>query len=371
MDRVRFTSLDVFRGLAICLMIVVNTQGAGAKPYPLLEHADWFGFTAADIVFPSFLFATGNAMAFGSKLPEAAFWIKTLRRTAIIFALGVFLYWFPFVQHTDAGWVIKPFSDTRILGVLQRIALCYGLTAVAARYLGVRGLIVLSLILLFGYWAVLMYAGPVGEQLSKAHNVGNAIDLAIVGKSHLYKWDEGFEPEGLLGTLPATVNVIWGYLAGLYIRKHTPSRFVAMRFLGAGVLLIVLALGWNTIFPIGKKLWTSSFVLLTVGIDLVVLSGLISLIDLSGFREKGRAVVRFFEIFGRNPLIIYLFSELLIVLLWMIPIGKQDFWTWVGTSVFQPVTPGALGALLCAIAYTLVCWLVAWALDVKKIIIKV
>ncbi len=371
MDRVRFTSLDVFRGLAICLMIVVNTQGAGAKPYPLLEHADWFGFTAADIVFPSFLFATGNALAFGSRLSESDFWIKTLRRTAIIFALGVLLYWFPFVQHTGAGWVMKPFSDTRILGVLQRIALCYCLTAIAARYLGVRGLIVLSLILLFGYWTVLIYAGPAGEQLSKAHNIGNAVDLAILGQAHLYKWDDGFEPEGLLGTLPATVNVIWGYLAGLYIRKHTPSRFVAMRFLAAGVVLIVLALGWNTVFPIGKKLWTSSFVLLTVGIDLVVLCGLISLIDLSSFRDKGRAVVRFFEIFGKNPLIIYLFSELLIVLLWMIPIESVDSWTWIGTTLFQPVMPGALGALACALAYTFVCWLVAWGMDTRKIVIKV
>jgi len=368
MERVRFTSLDVFRGLAICLMIVVNTQGAGARPFPLLEHADWFGFTAADIVFPSFLFATGNAMAFGGRLPESNFWAKTLRRTAVIFALGVFLYWFPFVQHDQTGWALKSFSDTRLMGVLQRIALCYGLTAIAARYLGVRGLIVLSLVLLFGYWGVLMQFGPAGEQLTKAHNIGNAIDLTILGKSHLYKWDDGFEPEGLLGTLPATVNVIWGYLAGLYIRKHTPSRFVAMRFLAAGVVLIVLALAWNTVFPIGKKLWTSSFVLLTVGIDLVVLTGLISLIDLAG---KAKTAVRFFEIFGRNPLIIYLFSELLVVVLWMIPIGKTDSWTWIGTSVFQVLAPGAFGALLCAIAYTMVCWLVAWILDTRRIIIKV
>ncbi len=368
MDRVRFTSLDVFRGLAICLMIVVNTQGAGAKPYPLLEHADWFGFTAADIVFPSFLFATGNAMAFGGRLPEGAFWIKTLRRTAIIFALGVFLYWFPFVQHDQTGWAFKPFSDTRLMGVLQRIALCYGLTAIAARYLGVRGLIVLSLVLLFGYWGILTQFGPAGEQLSKAHNIGNAIDLAVLGKSHLYKWDDSFEPEGLLGTLPATVNVICGYLAGLYIRKHTPSRFVAMRFLAAGIILMMLALGWSLVFPIGKKLWTSSFVLLTVGIDLVVLCGLVSLIDVAG---KGKNVARIFEIFGRNPLIIYLFSELLVVVLWMIPIGRTDSWTSIGKSIFQAFAPGALGALLCAVAYTFVCWLVAWALDARKIIIKV
>ena len=141
-----------------------------------------------------------------------------------------------------------------------------------------------------------------------------------------------------------------------------------MRFLTAGIILIVLALGWNTVLPVGKKLWTSSFVLLTVGIDLVVLTVLISLLDLAG---RGRAVARFFEIFGRNPLIIYLFSELLVVVLWMIPIGKDDSWTWIGKSVFQAIAPGALGALLCAMAYALVCWLVAWILDTRRIIIKV
>ena len=369
MERVRFTSLDVFRGLAICLMIIVNTQGAGSAPYPILEHADWFGFTAADIVFPSFLFATGNALAFGGRkeMKESEFWLRTLRRTALIFGLGVFLYWFPFVHHTDAGWAVNPFNDTRIMGVLQRIALCYCLAAVAARYLGVRALVALSIVLLLGYWAILAFNQPAGVPFSKTQNFGNVIDLIFPGKSHLYRWDEGFEPEGLLGTLPATVNVIWGYLAGLYIKKHTPSRYVVQRFLAAGIVLILGALAWNMAFPIGKKLWTSSFVLLTVGIDLVVLSGLISLIDLM----KVRAGTRFFEIFGRNPLAIYMFSELLIVIIGMIRVGDADLWSWIGNTIFQPLTPGPLGALTCAVAYTLVCWLVAWWLDIKKIVIKV
>ncbi len=369
MERVRFTSLDVFRGLTIFLMIVVNTQGAGAAPFPILEHAEWFGFTAADIVFPSFLFATGNALAFGGRkdMPEGEFWLKTLRRTAIIFGLGVLLYWFPYVEHTAAGWAMKPFADTRLLGVLQRIALCYCFAAIAARYLGVRGLLALSAVLLLGYWAVLMQFGPAGLQLTKTGNFGNVVDLAVLGKSHIYMGDEGFEPEGILGTLPATVNVIFGYLAGLYIRKHTPSRFVMNRFIAAGVGLIVAALLWNMVFPIGKKLWTSSFVFLTVGVDLIVLAGLMAWIDLG----KQKFGVRFFEIFGRNPLFIYLFAELFVSALWLIPVGGSDVWTWFGKSLVQPIIPGALGALVCGIAYTLVCWLVAWVLDKNKIVIKV
>src|SRR5262249_11141175 len=138
-----------------------------------------------------------------------------LRRTAIIFALGVLLYWFPFVQKTDAGqWVLKPFSDTRLLGVLQRIALCYAIAAIAARFLGPRGLVVLSLLLLGGYWALLLANAPPEAALTKTGNFGNVVDRAVLGRLHLYKWDEGFDPEGLLGTLPATVNVIAGYLTG-------------------------------------------------------------------------------------------------------------------------------------------------------------
>lgn len=365
MERIRFTSLDVFRGLTICLMIVVNMQGEGA--YPILGHADWFGFTMADIVFPSFLFAMGNALAFGKKdMAPGEFWLKTLRRVAIIFALGYLLYWFPFFKHTDAGWVIKPIEETRIMGVLQRLALCYGFAAIAARYLGVRGLLVLSAVLLLGYWGILLASAPPELALTKTGNIGNYVDQLILGKSHLYPWDEGFEPEGLLGTIPATVNVILGYLAGLYIRKHTPGHFVMMRFIGAGVVLILAAVAWGMVFPIGKKLWTSSFVLLTVGIDLIVLAGLIAWID----QAKQTFGVRFFEIFGKNPLIVYLFSELLAVISWQFDIGGKSALGWV-SGALQAYVPGAPGALLFAVFYMLVCWLFAWVLHTRKIVIKV
>lgn len=366
MERVRFTSLDVFRGLTICLMIVVNMQGEGA--YPFLGHADWFGFTAADIVFPSFLFAMGNALAFGGRkdMPAGDFWVKTLRRTVIIFALGYLLYWFPFFKLTDAGWVMKPIEETRIMGVLQRIALCYLIAAVAARYLGVRGLLALSAVLLLGYWGLLLASAPPELALTKTGNIGNLVDQVILGKSHLYPWDEGFEPEGLLGTLPAAVNVIFGYLAGLYIKKHTPGHFVMLRFIGAGVVLILAALAWGTVFPIGKKLWTSSFVLLTVGIDLIVLAGLIAWID----QAKQTFGVRFFEIFGKNPLIVYLFAELIAVTLWQFNVGDQAAIKWVSSSV-QMVVPGAPGALLFAVLFMLFCWLFAWCLHRNRIVIKV
>ena len=149
----RFLSLDVFRGLAVCLMIVVNTPGAGAPPYPWLVHAKWFGFTAADWVFPSFLFAVGCAMSFAFRRPATApaFAARVVRRAALIFLLGFLMYWYPFAHRQDGAWVLMPFADTRVMGVLQRIALCYLLAAFAVRYLSPARLLVLSALLLVGY----------------------------------------------------------------------------------------------------------------------------------------------------------------------------------------------------------------------------
>jgi len=366
MDRVRFRSLDVFRGMAICLMIIVNTPGAGSEPWPVLDHADWFGFTAADIVFPSFLFAVGNAMAFGSlkSMGASEFWRKTLQRTAIIAGLGILFHWFPFGHMTGQGWVWRTFAETRLPGVLQRIALCYCFAAIAARYLNVRGLLLLSAALLLGYWALLVITEPA---LTKLGNIGNAVDRFVFGLPHLYHRDYDFDPEGLPGTLPAIVNVIFGYLAGLYVRQHGAGRLVAMRYLAGGLVLFAAALAWNPFFPIGKKLWTSSFVLLTVGIDLVVLAGLIAWIDLG----KHKFGVRFFEIFGRNPIFIYIFAILLDRTFKSLPVGDDSAWNWLGERIIQPILPGPPGSLVCAIFFMLLCWLMAWALDRRNIVIKV
>src|SRR5204863_8229783 len=130
----------------------------------------------------------------------------------------------------------------------------------------------LSAALMLSYWALLLATEPPDQALTKLGNIGNAVDRAVFGVNHLYHVDHDFDPEGLPGTLPAIVNVIFGYLAGLYARRHGASRVVALRYLGAGIALFAAALVWDPFFPIGKKLWTSSFVLLTVGIDLIVLA---------------------------------------------------------------------------------------------------
>jgi predicted acyltransferase len=369
----RFLSLDVFRGLAVALMIVVNTPGPGAHPYPWLVHARWFGFTAADWVFPSFLFAMGCGMAFsfGRPLPHAAFAAKVLRRAPLIFLLGFLMYWYPFVHHTDAGWITKPFADTRVMGVLQRIALCYALAAFAVRYLSPRRLVSLGVLLLAGYWAILLAYGDPVDPLSKLGNAGTRLDLMVFGQAHLYRRDGGFDPEGLLGTLPATVNVIAGYLAARYLTPHlltgAPDRRRAVLLMAlAGLILTCAAGALNPAFPIAKKLWTSSFVLLTVGLDLILLAALAALLE----GHPPNPVTRVFQVFGRNPLVIYLFSELFVTTLRQFEVAPGvDPYDWVGLQ-FQVLAPGALGSLLCAIAYTGVCWLLGWLMDRRGLVVK-
>ena len=365
----RFLSLDVFRGLAVALMIVVNTPGPGAAPFPWLVHATWLGFTGADWVFPSFLFAVGCAMAFSFRAPttHGQFAWKVLRRTALIFLLGFLMYWYPFAHRLHGGgWAINPLADTRIMGVLQRIALCYGLAAFAVRYLSWRWLVALSVLLLVGYWAILVAYNP-ADPFSKLGNAGARLDLLVLGQSHLYRRGGGFDPEGLLGTLPATVNVIAGYLTARYLTQSSDRRHTVGRMAFAGLVLGLAAVAWNPFFPISKKLWTGSFVLLTVGSDLVILAALTALLE-------GRAanpLSRFFEVFGRNPLVIYLFSELFVTSLQQVQVAPGvGLYDWVGQSLFQAAVPGPVGSLLCAIAYTLVCWLLGYALDRGKIVVK-
>jgi predicted acyltransferase len=308
----------------------------------------------------------GMAFAFSKPIPHAAFAVKVLRRAALIFLFGFLMYWYPFVRHADAAWTLIPFSGTRVMGVLQRIALCYALAAFAVRYLTPRRLVSLSVLLLAGYWAILLAYGDPADPLSKLGNAGTHLDLIVFGQAHLYRRDGGFDPEGLLGTLPATVNVIAGYLAARYLSQAPDRRRAAQLMALAGMILACAAVAMNPAFPIAKKLWTSSFVLLTVGIDVVVLAGLAATLE----DRPPNPAVRFFQVFGRNPLVIYLFSELLVTTVRQFEVTPGvDVYQSIG-SLFQVAAPGALGSLLCAIAYTLICWLLGYALDRRSIVVK-
>jgi predicted acyltransferase len=364
----------VFRGMTICFMIIVNTPGAGAPSYAPLNHAEWFGFTPTDLVFPSFLFAAGNALSFAGKKYQtnAAFLKKLFRRAALIFLLGYLMYWFPFVHQNEAGaWVLKPVGNTRIMGVLQRIALCYLFGALIVRYFSVRAVVIISVLLLFGYWGILYLFGAKGNELSMFGNAGTRLDLFVLGNNHMYinhGVAEAFDPEGLLSTLPAVVNVVAGYLAGSFIQKNGKNYETVAKMLMAGCVLVFIALFWGQFFPIGKKLWTSSFVLLTVGIDLMLISILTYTIEIKQW-QRG---TKFFLVFGKNSLPIYLLSELLFVVFTLVMVeAGVNFYDWINIVFFQNIFPGPFGVLLFSLCYMLLCWSVGWLLDKNKIYIRV
>ncbi|MBB4127202.1 alpha-N-acetylglucosaminidase [Xanthomonas translucens] len=369
--RERFLSLDVFRGLTICLMILVNAAGPGAAPYAQLDHAAWFGFTLADLVFPSFLFAVGSAMRFALRgdVPQGLFLRRVGKRAGLIFLCGVLLYWYPFFHLRDGGGLaLNPPGETRIMGVLQRIALCYLLAALLVRYLPPRLLGWAVAALVFGYWGLLYAFGTPGAELDKLGNAGTRLDLWLLGRSHLYRHDGGFDPEGLLGTLPATVNVLGGYLAGDVLQRRGRTAAATAGLLGMGAALLVLAAVWHPCWPISKKLWTGSFVACTLGLDLMLLALLVYAIERRGWVRGSGA----FTVLGRNPLAIYLFAELFLVTLRLIPAGHSghDLYAWAGIEVFQRLLPGPGGSLLCALAYTGLCWMVGWWLDLRRLYLR-
>ncbi|MBL7857981.1 MAG: DUF1624 domain-containing protein [Cyclobacteriaceae bacterium] len=372
-DNQRYLALDVFRGMTICFMIIVNSPGSWDIAYGPLLHADWHGFTPTDLVFPSFLFAVGNAMAFVMYKYEAqgssVFWRKTLKRTFIIFLLGYLMYWFPFFQEGAGGGLeVKPIGETRILGVLQRIALCYFFASIILHYGSKKFAIAFSALALLGYWIVSYAFGDPNDPYSLVGNAALKFDLALFGEKHLYNGEGiAFDPEGLLSTLPAIVNVIFGYLAGDFIRKHGNSYETIAKLMLVGALLIFAALTWDMVFPINKKLWTSSFVLLTVGLDLLILPALIYVIEI----VKRKKFTHFFVVFGRNPLFIYLLSEVLLITLYLIPVGDRSLANWFYATLFGSFASPINASFLFAFFFMLTCWAVGYVLDKKKIYIKV
>ncbi|WP_426671717.1 acyltransferase family protein [Mucilaginibacter sp. McL0603] len=368
----RFLSLDVFRGMTICFMIIVNNPGSNVAFWPL-DHAKWNGFTPTDLVFPSFLFAVGNAMSFTMKryqqMGNGAVLSKIFKRTFLIFLIGYLMYWFPFFHVTDGHWSLSPIGNTRIMGVLQRIALCYCFASLMIHYLSTRTVYILSALFLLGYWVLLLVFGDQGAQLTMTGNAGLYLDKWLFGDAHLYHGEHiAFEPEGVLSTIPAIVNVVIGYYAGKFIQESGKTYTTISKLLLTGCLFIFIAICWDSVFPMNKKLWTSSFVFITTGLDLVIISFLLYALEINNWNKGNWA--RFFTVVGKNPLPIYVLSEILLIILgWIVISGKSlpAFWT----SLFQDIAPGRVGSLLFAISFMLVCWLVGYVLDKKKIYIRV
>ncbi len=369
----RFTALDVFRGMTICFMIIVNNPGHDETTFAPLHHARWNGFTPTDLVFPSFMFAVGNAMSFVMRkwatYPTGKVLGKIFKRAIIIFLLGYLMYWFPFVHKDDADNIVfNQLADTRVFGVLQRIALAYLFASLMIYFFKIRTTVIISILILIAYWPIMMYFGDGPDPLDIHTNAGSKLDLWLLGVNHLYH-GEGFpfEPEGLLSTFPSIANVVAGFVVGKYVQEKGKTYEGLAKIMLWGFVLLVIAHFWNYQFPINKKLWTSSFVLQAVGLDCLILSGVIYLIDFAHLQGRW---TRFFETVGKNPLPVYLLSELLPVAFYVITIGDKSLWGWMSDNVFGLATP-YVGSLLQAICFMLLCWSFGYFLDKRKIYIRV
>ncbi len=369
----RYLALDVLRGLTIAFMIIVNTPGNWSNLYAPLSHAGWHGFTPTDLVFPTFLFVVGNAMSFAMKrlqeIPRSAFFMKVGKRTLLIFAIGWLLNAFPFFDINEAGErVFISLSEVRFFGVLQRIALSYFFAALILYFGGEKLGWIFSGLALLLYWPIMYFFGDAGDPYSLAGNAAIKLDLMIVGAERMYM-GEGipFDPEGILSTLTSIVNVIAGYLVGKMIQSKGNTLTTVRNLVAIGVVLILVSYAWDLLFPINKKIWTSSYVLVTVGWDLVILSGLIFFIEV----QKITNWTYFFQVFGRNPLILYVLSGIVISLISMIPVGEGNLRSVIYETAFSSWLNPKNASFFFAISYMLLIWLIGLWMDKQRIYVKV
>lgn len=362
----RFTSLDVFRGMTIFFMIIVNTPGSWTYVYSPLLHAKWHGCTPTDLVFPSFLFVIGLAMAISFKKYDAVnrklLVKKILKRTFYIFLIGLLLNWFPFYN--------THISDLRIFGVLQRIALAFmGAGLLIAFIKKTNLLVVTAMALMLLHWAILFVFGG-DNPFSLEGNIGRTIDLKLLGETHLYGgFGIPFDPEGLLGTLSSIAQVIIGFLLGKKITSSYPAEASMVKFtvmVSVGLLVSGYLIGY--VYPINKPLWTGSYVLYTSGIIGLVLALLIWIIDVKK-QEKWTYV---FKVYGLNPLISYIMSIFVVkIFLYLIKIDGQNLYAWLYEHIYQANFGNYFGSFLFALSFVMFIWLFAYALYRKGKIIKV
>lgn len=368
----RYLALDVFRGITLAFMIIVNTPGSWNALYAPLAHASWHGFTPTDLIFPTFLFVVGNAMSFAMKklneMPAGQFYRKVIKRTVLIFLIGWLLNAFPFYDLGPSGEIIwKNLFEVRLLGVLQRIALCYFAAALILYWGGEKlGWIFCGAALLL-YWPILYFFGDAGDPYALATNAATKLDLILIGADRLYMGEGiAFDPEGLLSTLPSIVNVIAGYLVGKMIQRKGNTVKTVQTLLIGGAILIAAAYAWDLVFPINKKLWTSSYVLVTVGWDLLILAGLIFLIEV----RNQKSWTYFFEVFGKNTLALYVLAWIVVDIFALIPVGDTTLRGLYYDTLFTSWLDPKAASFFFSLSYMVLIWLIGWWMDRKKIYIK-
>src|ERR1043166_5269465 len=319
----RLVSLDVFRGITIAGMILVNNPGSWEHIYWPLEHAAWSGWTPTDLVFPFFLFIVGVSitLALGNRLERGGatrdIYLKIVKRTLIIFAIGLFLNAIPEFS----------LAQLRIPGVLQRIAVCYFFASIIFLNTKWRTQIAIAIGLLLFYWALVKFfpaPGYAAGDLTKEGSLPSYIDRVVFGK-HVWAQARVYDPEGILSTIPAIVTALIGVLTGTWLRSERSRIEKVAGMFVAGAVLIAIGWAWNAFFPINKALWTSSYVLFTGGLALQFLSIFYWLIDIKGYRRWAKP----FEVFGLNAIALYVVADLIAASLGVIKVGGDSLGGWI------------------------------------------
>jgi predicted acyltransferase len=367
----RLVSVDIYRGMAVMGMLLVDYAGDEPSGYRLIRHAHWNGLTGADLVFPSFVFVMGISivLSFSARIAQgetrAQIAWHAAKRSLLLFALGVFLNGFP--HFSLATW--------RIEGVVQRIALCYLFAGLLFLWTDVRGLIIAILVCLLGYWALMRLVPVPGfglpghdiPVLAPDQNLVDWIDRAMF-PGRLYNGTR--DPEGVLSTIPAIASALAGVLTGIWLRTSRAAGAKALGMLGAGAAGIALGALWNVWFPINKNVWTSSFVVVTAGFALIFLAFLYWIVEIRAWRGRWTTL---FLVFGMNSIVAFCFDELLWWPLSWPHLGSEETaipWQQYLNDQLLRVANPANASLLFSIGAVLFCWACMWLLYRRRIFIK-
>lgn len=380
----RLLALDVLRGITIAGMIMVNNPGSWSYVYTPLGHASWNGLTPTDLIFPFFMFIMGistyiSLRKYNFEFSYDAAW-KIIKRTIVIFVIGLGLAWLSLACRNwfslaDAGlslgtrlWKsVSNLENLRILGVLQRLALSYGATAIIALTMKHNRIIYLIVTLLVGY-AVILFFGN-GFEYNET-NILSIVDRAILGASHMYR-DNGIEPEGLLSTIPSIAHVLIGFCCGKLLLEVKDVKDKMLRLFLVGTVITFAGFLLSYGCPLNKKVWSPTFVLATCGLASSFLALLIWIIDVKGYTKWSR----FFEAFGVNPLFIYVMAGVLSVALGYIQVpsgeGTVSLHGYLYSVILQPLLGDYPASLAFALLFVGFCWIVGAILYKKKIYIKI
>jgi predicted acyltransferase len=353
-DPRRLVSLDAFRGATMALMVLVNDAGDGRHTYAPLQHSEWNGWTPTDVVFPSFLWIVGVAMTLSlsrkllAGIPRGKLFLQALRRSAILYLLGLIVYAYPLNLSTQ-----------RLMGVLQRIAICYLIGAAIYLTSGLRGQIVCIVSLLAGYWLLMTLVPVPGYgpgRLDVEGNFAHYVDRIVLG-THNYVHSKSWDPEGIVSTLPSIATLLFGIMAGRILRIEKPMSERVVWLFVAGNALIASGLICDYWLPINKKLWTSSFSLFMAGLDFVMFAMFLWLVDGRGYQRWVKPLI----IMGMNAIAVYMASELCSEAL-----DETSLHSWIYGHIFAPIASPYNASLLWAVSYTLLMYLLAYAMYRRK-----